>query len=85
VTQPPIECRSAMRELWEYLDDELPANRAEQIREHLATCEGCRSHVEFCRGFLMRIELAPVPTTEVAGFRNRLALALAQEGLVRSD
>lgn len=77
----PIDCASAMRELWDYLDDELPVERSEQIRAHLATCEGCRDHVNFCRAFLRRIDTAPVRSDDVARLRDRVATALRADGL----
>ncbi len=76
-----IDCRSAMRELWEYLDDELPADRTAQIREHLSTCNGCREHVDFCRAFLAQIDTAPVSLPELSSLQRRVAEALAREGL----
>lgn len=81
MTVAPIDCRSAMRELWEYLDDELPADRTAQIRDHLSTCDGCRQHVDFCRAFLMQIDTAPVSHTELSSLQTRVTNALAREGL----
>ena len=52
VTLAPIDCRSAMRELWDHLDNESPSDRTEQIRVHLSTRIGCPAHVQFCRAFL---------------------------------
>ena len=79
-----IDCRSAMRELWDYLDDELPAERTEQIRQHLATCHGCSAHVKFCRAFLVQIDTAPVPLSEVERLRDKVSRALRSEGLTLS-
>lgn len=84
MTPPPIDCLSAMRALWDFLDDELPPERSAQIRAHLATCEGCRSHVDFCRSFLSRIELAPVAPSDVTYLRARVEAALRDEGLTRT-
>ena len=81
MTSALIDCHSAMRELWDYLDDELPAARTEQIREHLATCVGCQDHVQFCRGFLTQIGTEPVSRDEVSRLRNRVHLALLRNGL----
>ena len=81
MTLPPIDCRHAMRELWDYLDDELPTDRTQQIRDHLATCVGCQSHVEFCRSFLRQIEMTSVSQTEVGMLRDKLQVALQRDGL----
>ena len=37
------ECDEALAHLWEYLDAELGTAEAEQVRTHLATCEGCHA------------------------------------------
>jgi anti-sigma factor RsiW len=83
VTVAPIDCRSAMRELWDYLDDELPLERTDQIREHLATCHGCSSHVEFCRAFLVQIDRVPVAPSELSRMREKVSHALRGQGLTR--
>lgn len=85
MTVAPIDCHSAMRELWDYLDDELPAERTEQIRAHLATCTGCHEHMRFCRAFLQQIELPVVPAAAVANLRERVRTALRRDGLSVSD
>ena len=85
MTIAPIDCRSAMRELWDYLDNELPADRTEQIRVHLATCIGCHEHMQFCRSFLQQIELPTVPIDHVALLRGRVREALLRDGLTVAD
>ncbi|MEO7360234.1 MAG: zf-HC2 domain-containing protein [Gemmatimonadaceae bacterium] len=81
----PIDCRSAMRELWDYLDDELPTERTEQIRFHLATCTGCQDHMQFCRAFLQQIDMPEVSTGAVTTLRARVEDALRRDGLTVSD
>lgn len=85
MTIAPIDCRSAMRELWDYLDDELPAERTAQIREHLSTCTGCAEHMEFCRTFLAQIDLPGVAAGEATTLRERVELALRRDGLMSPD
>jgi len=51
------------------------------VRAHLATCTGCREHVEFCRSFLERIRDVPVAELEVAALRERVRGALRAEAL----
>ncbi len=81
MTLPPIDCISAMRQLWDYLDNELPPARAQQIREHLATCIGCQDHVQFCRGFLTQIDTVPVSPSDVSSLRERVQSALRADRL----
>ncbi len=46
------DCQDVLRQLWEYLDGELPAGEAEEIREHLADCAHCNPQYEFQLRFL---------------------------------
>lgn len=80
MTPAPIDCRSAMQELWDYLDSELPPDRTEQIRAHLATCTGCDSHMQFCRAFLRQIDMPAVSGTAIAELRERVRGALERDG-----
>lgn len=41
------DCRDVIQQLWEYLDGELPAAEAQEIREHLAECEVCHPQYTF--------------------------------------
>jgi mycothiol system anti-sigma-R factor len=52
-----ITCADAVRQLWEYLDGELPEQDRAAIEEHLSFCRRCCGEVEFAhelRGFLAR-------------------------------
>jgi mycothiol system anti-sigma-R factor len=42
-----ISCSDAVRELWRYLDGELPAGARAEVDEHLAACLRCCGEVEF--------------------------------------
>ena len=81
MTTAPIDCRAAMQELWDYLDSQLPGERTEQIRAHLATCTGCESHMQFCRAFLRQIDMPDVAATQVAALRDRVRSALQKDGI----
>ena len=75
----PLDCLAVVHRLWDFLDRELPPDEWEQVRHHLATCTGCRAHVDFCRSFLERVREAPVDPAEVAGLRRRVQAALQAE------
>lgn len=79
MTAPTIDCLTVVHQMWDYLDHELPHDRWQQVREHLATCTGCREHVEFCRSFLERIRDVPVEALEVAALRERVREAIRIE------
>ena len=79
MTTQPLDCRAVVQELWDYLDGEVLPERAALIREHLATCTGCQSHVEFCRAFVSRVPEIPVTEAEASVLRERVMAALAAE------
>ncbi len=42
-----ITCADAVKELWEYLDRELPENERARVEEHLNFCRTCCGELEF--------------------------------------
>ncbi len=42
-----IRCSDAVRQLWEYLDGELPDQDRAKVDEHLAACLRCCGEAEF--------------------------------------
>lgn len=47
-----LDCREAVRQLWDYLDNELDDQRMAEVRRHLEECGRCLPHAEFGRRFL---------------------------------
>ena len=78
MTLPPVDCTAAMRQLWDYLDGEIDAATWDAITIHLATCTGCRSHVEFARSFLTKVETSPVWSADVSALKDRVIAALRE-------
>ncbi len=76
---PPLDCLTVVHLMWDFLDRELPDQRLDEIRQHLATCTGCRSHVDFCRSFLQQLRSAPLETRDVDALRGRVREALRAE------
>jgi anti-sigma factor (TIGR02949 family) len=84
MTMPrPIDCESAMRRLWEYLDGALGDADAEAIRAHVADCAGCRAHTEFERGLLGSITAARDEHDDPARLRAAVLEKLRAAGLPR--
>lgn len=48
-SRSPIDCSTAVRRLWDYLDGRLPAMSRGEVEAHLAICAGCPPHFEFAR------------------------------------
>jgi mycothiol system anti-sigma-R factor len=44
-----ITCSEAVRQLWEYLEDELPAGDRHKVDEHLGACLRCCGEAEFAQ------------------------------------
>ncbi len=77
-----LDCESVMRQLWDYLDDELSADRIVAIRAHLAVCTRCHPQYEFERAFLTALERAQRTYSDPTRLRARVSAALRSEGMV---
>jgi mycothiol system anti-sigma-R factor len=59
-----ITCAEAVKQLWEYLDGELPEESRAAVEEHLSFCRRCCGEAEFAaelRGFLAREAAEELP------------------------
>ena len=75
-----IECETAARALYDYLDGRLRPATMEVVREHLATCRTCASHFDFARRVIELVPAAlPLEDTSPA-LRARIVVALRSEG-----
>lgn len=61
MTPPPSddECRQALRNVYAYLDGELPAHQQIDIRTHLRICRQCLKVFRLERQFLRRLQTLP--------------------------
>ena len=50
-----VSCQEVITELWDYLDGELPAERAAAIADHLAECARCYPQYRFEYAFLSAV------------------------------
>ena len=48
-TPAAIDCETAVRRLWDYLDGRLAALSHAEVEAHLATCAHCPPHFVFAR------------------------------------
>lgn len=64
-----ISCHQVVTELWDYLDGELPVERAALIADHLAECARCYPHYRFEYAFLATVarqrSRGPGPSAEL--------------------
>jgi anti-sigma factor RsiW len=78
----PIDCETAVRRLWDYLDGGLAAMARAEVEAHLAACALCPPHFAFAR--MMRGAVATsapqLSTDEETRLRSRVRHALASLG-----
>jgi anti-sigma factor (TIGR02949 family) len=75
-----IDCTDAVRQLWDYLDNELDDQRMVEVRQHLLTCKACLPHAEFGRRFIQAVSRARERHVMPPGVRNQVLSALASAG-----
>jgi anti-sigma factor (TIGR02949 family) len=80
--KPMLDCESVMRQLWDYLDEELPPERMEAVRAHLAVCKRCVPQANFERAFLDAVAKAQRGHGRTESLRERVVAALRVEGFV---
>lgn len=76
-----LDCDSVMRQLWDYLDGELTADRKSAIRSHLELCKRCHPQFEFERTFLDAVAASAPQHSNPEQLRLKLLMALEDEGL----
>lgn len=76
----PIDCRTAVQQLWDYLDQELDATRMAQVTEHVARCAECAEHVQFARTFLSALSASRSDVPDAQALQSRVVEALQREG-----
>lgn len=78
---PTMDCRTLVRQFWDFLDGELTPTREAAITAHLNGCSGCFAHVDFERKFLDAVHDARESGAAPAAMRARILLALHEAGL----
>ena len=79
----PIDCKTAVLRLWDYLDGRLPDMAREEVEAHLATCAVCPPHFTFAREMqraLARSAPPRIPADEEARLHEQVRSALARLG-----
>ena len=78
---PGVDCTSAARELWDYLDQELTPDRMEALHSHFTRCKPCLKNVEWGRQFLDALKSCSEKERQAPGeLRDRIAMLLRTEG-----
>lgn len=72
-----ITCADAVKQLWEYLDRELPAEDRGRVEEHLNFCRTCCGELEFAEE-LQRFMRSRGSEDIPSGIRDRLEAMLGE-------
>ena len=75
-----IDCRTAVRQLWDYLDDELDDQRMVEVQQHLLTCRSCLPHAEFGRRFMQALSRARERHLMPQAVRSQVLTSLSEAG-----
>ena len=75
-----IDCLSAVRQLWDYLDAELDDQRMVEVRHHLLNCKECLPHAEFGRRFIQALSRARERHVAPPAVRDQVMSALTEAG-----
>lgn len=77
---PMLDCEEVMKQLWDYLDEELTAERMDAIRAHVAMCARCYPQYDFEREFLTSLTRLRREHSNPGALRERLMGALQRSG-----
>lgn len=75
-----IDCRTAVKQLWDYLDQELTEDRMMQVRAHLESCEECLPHHDFGRRFLDALQSTRATAAMPADAKRKVMAMLREAG-----
>lgn len=80
MTEPMLDCKAVMQQLWDYLDGELTASRVVAMKAHLDVCKRCAPQLEFKREFLAALSAARTHTAPDSTLRDRVESRLRGMG-----
>jgi anti-sigma factor RsiW len=75
-----IDCETAARALYDYLDGRLPSATMETVHQHVETCRNCASHFTFARRLIDLVPAALPLGGESQALRARIVASLTAEG-----
>ena len=84
VNPQSIDCREAMRQLYDYLDGELSEERMQLIRRHLESCAPCYAHATFEQDLLAVLASGWQNVAASSQLRARIKDSLALAGHQRN-
>lgn len=80
-----IDCAAAMRQLFDYLDDELTEERMHLVQAHLDLCARCYPHYNFQKIFLEAIAATRQQCCAPGALRAKVLRGLQEAGFSGSQ
>ena len=75
-----MSCQHVVRQLWDYLDNELDDELRRRVRAHLDACEHCLDHFTFEGAFLRVVASHLDEVADTRTLREQIVGALRLEG-----
>lgn len=75
------DCQSILRQLWDYLDGELPDERRAVIDAHLRICGECFPTFRFEESFLRAVKTAREDVSQSGELAQRVIAAMRRDGM----
>lgn len=79
-----LDCDAVMRQLWDYLDGEVTAEREAAIRAHLEVCQRCHPQYQFELAFQQALTATRRSHSRPESLRRNVLAALRAEGFAIS-
>ena len=76
----PASCVEVMQHLWDFLDEEITADSAQRLRQHMAECEHCRNYSDYQSCFFDALAKLKANLNAPSELRDKLAAKLRKEG-----
>lgn len=75
------DCETVLRQIWDYLDDELSASDRAEIERHIRACHHCFDVARFDAAFLGRLRDVKAQPLIIEELRQRLIRQMREEGM----
>ena len=78
------ECAAAMRQLWDFLDEEMGPEKMAQMREHMDQCKRCFPHYDWEKAFLEALACVKPDCCAPNRLKQKLEQKLREAGFTGS-
>ena len=75
-----VECAAAMRQLWDFLDEEMGPDKMAQMRQHIDECKRCVPHYDWEKAFLEALACVKPDCCAPSRLKQKLEEKLREAG-----